>query len=73
MAQQDDHCFLPHKRDKTKPTVGVSILQPSPAPRSILDLLGINDQELQEQMAKGHPHPYAFHIGGGKSISFENY
>ena len=73
MAQQDDHCFLPHKRDKTKPTVGVSILQPSPAPRSILDLLGINDQELQEQMAKGHPYPYAFHMGGGKSISFENY
>ena len=49
-------CPLPHNR----PKLGVSILTPSTTPRTILDLLGVNDQELQEEMAKGHP--YAFKL-----------
>ena len=64
-------CPLPHKIANNRPKLEVSILMPSPTHRPILELLGINDQELQEQMAKGHP--YAFNMGSGKIISYQNY
>ena len=56
MAGQSGLCPLPHNG----PKLGVSILTQSTTPRTILDLLGVNDQELQEEMAKGHP--YAFKL-----------
>ena len=53
------------------PKLEVSLLSPSPSPRPLLDLLGFTDQELQEQMAKGHP--YEFIMGHGKTISFRDF
>ena len=57
MAQRTK-CPFPHDSIDGSPNLRVSLLIPSPAPRPLLDLLGVNDQELQEQMAKSHP--YAF-------------
>ena len=57
-------CPFPHDSIDGSPNLRVSLLIPSPTPRPLLDLLGVNDQELQEQMAKGHP--YEFNMGGGK-------
>ena len=64
MAQRVKHCPLPHDIASGRPRLGVSLLVPSPSPSPILGLLGVTDQELQEQMAKGHP--YEFNLGGGK-------
>ena len=69
MARQAQHCPIPHDVANNRPRLGVSLLSPSPNPRPILDLLGVSDQALQEQMAKGHP--YIFNMGGGKF--FKNY
>ena len=63
MAQQRAHCPFPHDI-VSRLRLGVSLLRPSPNPRSLLDLLGLNDQELQEQMAKSHS--YAFNMGHGQ-------
>ena len=72
MARQGvQHCPLPHEIAINRPKLGVSLLKPSPAPRPLLGLLGVNDQELQEQMSKGHP--YAFNMGGSNIIPFQNY
>ena len=60
-------CCLPHHG----PGVGIHFLSPSPSPRTLPELLGIPDLELQEQMAKGHP--YAFNMGHGKMIPFKDY
>ena len=64
MAQQSRHCPIPHDVATNRPKLGVSLLSPSSTPRPILGLLGVTDQQLQEQMAKGHP--YEFNMGGGK-------
>ena len=71
MAPQGSHCPLPHEIATNRPKLGVSLLKPSPNPRPLIDLLGVNDQELQEQMAKGHP--YVFNMGSGKTIAYQNY
>ena len=60
-------CCLPHDGAR----VGVQFLSPSKSGRTPLQLLGISDQELQEQMAKGHP--YAFNMGQGTIIPFKDY
>ena len=65
------NCPIPHDGANGLPTLGVSLLTPSPNPRPLLDLLGGNDQKLQEQMAEGHP--YAFNMGSGNNISYQNY
>ena len=71
MAQQRaKHCPFPHDVASGRPRLGVSLLLPSPNPRSILDLLGSTDQELQDHMAKGHP--YEFNMGHGKSFKDYN-
>ena len=54
-----------------KPNLRVSFLSPSTTPRPHLDLLGVTDQELQEQMAKGHP--YTFNMGSGNIIPYQKY
>ena len=60
-------CSLPHS-----PGAGIHFLSSSPPPRRTLpELLGFSDLELQEQMAKSHN--YAFNMGGGQNISYENY
>ena len=64
MARQGSHCPLPHEVANNRTELGVSLLKPSPNPRPLLNLLGVTNQELQEQMAKGHP--YEFNMGGGK-------
>ena len=51
--------------------IGVDFLKPSSAPRPLLHLLGLTDQELQEQMAKGHP--YEFNMGHGHFIPLNNH
>ena len=66
MARQGSHCALPHKIATNRPRLRVSLLTLSPTPQPLLDLLGVDDQELQDQMAKGHP--YAFNMGSGKSM-----
>ena len=65
------NCALPHKGVNGKPNLGASFLSPSTTPRLLLDLLGVTDQELQEQMAKGHPYP--FNMGSGNIIPYQNY
>ena len=62
-------CPLPHNTTDGRPKLQVFELSPSTNPRPLLDLLGITDQELQDQMAKGHP--YAFNMGN--NISYQNY
>merc|ERR1719370_847393 len=53
----------------------VSLLSPvfstSSSPHPMLQLLGLSDQELQEQMAKGHS--YAFNMGNNNIISFQDF
>ena len=71
MARQGSHCPMPHDIANNRPKLGVSLLVPSQTPRPLTELLGVNDQELQEQMAKGHP--YAFNLGSGQSFSYQNY
>ena len=72
MAQQRArHCPFPHDIASGRPRLGVSLLVPSANPRPLLGLLGDTDQELQERMAKGHP--YAFNMGNGNNISYQNY
>ena len=71
MARQGSHCPMPHDIATNRPRLGVSLLTPSPTPRLLLDLLGVNDQELQGEIAKGHP--YAFNMGSGKIFSHQNY
>ena len=72
MARQGaHHCPFPHDIANNRPRLGVSLLRPSPNPRPLLDLLGLNDQELQEQMAKSHS--YAFNMGHGHIIAFQKY
>ena len=44
---------------------------PSTSFHPLLQLLGLTDQELQEQMAKGHI--YAFNMGNDNIIPFENF
>ena len=68
---QHANCALPHERVSGKPNLRVSFLSPSTTPRPLLDLLGVTDQELQEQMARGHS--YAFNMGNDNIISFQNF
>ena len=51
--------------------IGVHFLTPSSKPLPLPDLLGLTDQQLQEQMAKGHG--YGFNMGHGKIIPFKDY
>ena len=51
--------------------IGVHLLTPASNPRSLLDLLGLTDEQLQEVMAKDHP--YGFIMGHNRSIPFNNY
>ena len=46
-------------------------MTPSSNPLPLPALLGLTDQELQEQMAKGHG--YGFNMGHGKIIPFKDY
>ena len=71
MARQGSRCPFPHDIANNRPKLGVSLLKPSHTPRPLLNLLGVNDQELQGQMARGHS--YAFNMGSGKTISYQNY
>ena len=71
MARQGIRCPMPHDFATNRPQLRISLLVPSPTSRPLLDLFGISDQELQEQMAKSHP--YAFYNGSGKTISYQNY
>ena len=71
MNRQGNRCPMPHDIANNRPKLGVSLLVPSQTPRPLTELLGVNDQELLEQMARGHP--YAFNLGSGKSISYQNY
>ena len=48
-----------------------SLLASSSSPHSMLQLLSLPDQELQEQMARGHS--YAFNMGNDNIISFQNF
>ena len=104
MARQGaHHCPFPHDIANNRPRLGVSLLRPSPNPRPLLDLMGLSDQKLQEQMARGHPYGfeipkkeglldrvlaamrltknvddvkgplYAFNMGSGRNISYQNY
>ena len=67
MAQQGvQHCPMPHDIATKPPRLGVSLFTLSPNPRPLLDLLGGNDQKLQEQMAEGHPYVFKF-----KSLSLK--
>ena len=51
--------------------IGAHFLTPSSSPRPLPHLLGLTDQQLQEKIAKGHP--YAFNLGHGKIIPFNDY
>ena len=51
--------------------IGVHFLTPSSKPLPLPVLLGLTDQELQEQMAKGHG--YGFNMGHGRIIPFKDY
>ena len=55
---------------------GVSLLSPSTLSSSsphdsLLQLLGLSDQELQMHMVKGHP--YAFNMGNNNNFLFEDH
>ena len=66
-SQQRAHsCPFPHDIATKRPQLGVSLLAPSPNPRPLLHLLGATDQELQKEMARGHP--YQFNLGHGRSF-----
>ena len=52
--------------------LGVSVLTPSPNPRTLPELLPLKkDQKLHEEMAKAHP--YAFNMGGTRVIALQDY
>merc|ERR550532_3935760 len=76
MAQSRCRCLL-QNRQTGLPQFGVSFLSsassaPSSAlPHRLLQLLGLSDQELQEQMAKGHS--YAFNMGNNRIIPFQDF
>ena len=61
------------------PPFGISHLSPSSSsltsssssPHPMLQLLGLSDQEMQEQMAKGHS--YAFNMGNNNIIPFPDF
>ena len=65
------HCPMPHDIATNRPRLRVFLLTPSLTPQPLLDLLGVSDQELQGAIAKGHP--YAFNMGSGKTIPYQNY
>ena len=77
MAQKSG-CLL-HSRKTGLPVFSVSLLSSSPSssesssssPHPFLQLLGLSDQELQEQMAKGHS--YAFNMGNNNIIPFSDF
>ena len=48
-----------------------SLLASSSSPHSMLQLLSLPDQELQEQMARGHS--YAFNMGNNHVIPFQDF
>merc|ERR1719270_3109174 len=68
-------CRCPLRNTKTGlPSFRVSLLSPSSSsssPHPMLQLLGLSDQELQEQMAKGHS--YAFNMGNSYIIPFQDF
>ena len=51
--------------------IGIQSLTPSSSPLPLPRLLGLSDQQLQEQMAKGHG--YGFNMGHGRIIPFKDY
>ena len=51
--------------------IGVHLLTRPPNPRPLLDLLGLSDEQLQEQMSKDHP--YGFNMGHNRNIPFNKY
>ena len=51
--------------------IGVDFLTPSSNCFPLPHLLGLTDQQLQEQMAKGHG--YGFNMGHGRIIPFKDY
>ena len=64
-ARVPQTCCLPH------PGIGFHILTSQLPSRLLPHLLGLTDEQLQERMAKGHP--YAFNMGHGKIIPFNDY
>ena len=80
MAQPTQPCScLLQCRQTGLPLFGVFLLSlstsssasPSYSLHPILQLLGFTDQELQEQMAKGHA--YAFNMGNNNIIPFKDF
>ena len=51
--------------------IGVHLLTPPKNPRPLLDLLGLSDEQLREQMSKGHP--YGFNMGHNRNFPFNKY
>ena len=54
--------------------IGVHFLTPPSSlhpSRALPHLLGLTDQQLQEQMARGHP--YGFNLGHGQIFPFNDY
>ena len=51
--------------------IGAHFLTPSSSPRPLPHLLGLTDQRLQQEMAKGHS--YVFNMGHGHIIPFKDY
>ena len=76
-SQLSCSCLL-KSRQTGLPAFGVSFLCPSSSsasssasPHPLLQLLGLSDQELQEQIAKGHS--YAFNMGNNQIIPFQDF
>merc|ERR1712016_56127 len=80
MAQS--RCCLLQNPQTGLPSFRVFLLTPSSSsssscvsapysPHHLLHLLGLSDQELQEQMAKGHS--YAFNMGNNHIIPFQDF
>ena len=51
--------------------IGVHLLTPPNNPRPLLELLGLSDEQLREQMSKDHP--YGFHMGHNRNFPFNKY
>ena len=74
---QKRRCLLHNNTTGNPPFFGVSPLSPSsPAHSSsslhpCLQLMGLTDQELRQQMAKDHS--YAFNMGNNNIIPFQNF
>ena len=51
--------------------ISTSLVSPPSSPPRILQLLGLSDLELQEQIAKGHS--YAFNMGNNNIIPFKDF